>query len=145
MQVAFTKQVGGCLTPFCEDDVEDLQKIKTGEVIQANIKRWRNPQFHKKVFAFFNFCFEHWRSDREFMDEQGQRDVFRKHLTVLAGYYNEYYKLDGSVRIEAKSLAYANMEPREFEQCYHALVNAAMKHIFKGCGKETEQKLMRFF
>ena len=111
----------------------------------ANVKKSRNPSFHRKVFAFFKFCFDHWASDREFMDERGQFEVFRNHLTVLAGYYDVYYSIKGDSRVEAKSLSYANMSEEEFQGCYVALINAAVRTIFPSCGKEVEQKLYSFF
>ena len=139
------KQAGGVLHPASDIDAESLQKFKTGEQYQIEIKRSRNPQFHRKVFAFFGFCFEHWASDREFMDEKGQREVFRNHLTVLAGYRTEHFNLKNEVRIEAKSLSFASMSQEDFEQCYQALIAAAMRTIFKDAGREIEDKLIGFF
>jgi hypothetical protein len=37
------------------------------------------------------------------------------------------------------------MEQQEFEEFYKALIAAAMKHIFTGCGQEIENRLMSFF
>lgn len=108
-------------------------------------KKQRNPAFHNKVFSFLRFCFDHWASDREFMNEAAQFDVFRNHLTVIAGYYDSCYTIDGSVRIEAKSLAYDKMDADEFKQVYTALINAAVRKIFNNCDYDIEQKLMSFF
>lgn len=145
MKISMLKQSGGVLLPANDGEAEALTKFKTGEVYEIEIRRVRNPAFHRKTFAFFNFCFAHWRSDREFMDEKGQFDVFRKHLTVLAGFYDSYFKLDGAVRVEAKSISYGSMAPDEFEQHYRALVAAAMRTIFQGCSQATENQLMGFF
>jgi hypothetical protein len=122
-----------------------MKRFKNGESYEIEIKLQRNAAFHGKVFAFFNFCFDCWASDREFMDEAGQFDVFRKNLTVLAGYYDQYYTISGEMRVEAKSLSYASMEQEEFEQCYSALINAALVHIFPGCDAGVESKLYDFF
>ena len=138
------KLAGGILSPASDIDAEKLTKLKTGEIYELSVKRTRNPQFHKKVFALLNFSFQYWKSDREFMDEAGQFDVFRAQLTVMAGYYDAYYKLDGSARIEAKSLSYGNMSQQEFEAFYSALINTVMDKVFRGCDKETENKLMGF-
>jgi len=115
------------------------------KVFVAKYTASRNPQFHAKVFVFLKFCFDHWASDRQFMDEAGQFDVFRRNLTVLAGFYDSYHTISGEVRIEAKSLSYARMNEEEFKQCYTALINAAVRTIFKGCGKSIEDKLISFF
>ena len=42
-------------------------------------------------------------------------------------------------------LTYARMNEEEFKQCYTALINAAVRTIFKGCGKSIEDKLISFF
>ena len=145
MKITMLKFHGGQLSPANEEAAEALERFKNGEQYQVEIKLTRNPQFHAKVFAFFNFCFEHWVSDKEFMDDKGQRDCFRKNLTVIAGYYDSYHTIKGDTRIEAKSLAYASMSPEDFEACYKALIAAAVRTIFQGCGPDVEQRLIGFF
>ena len=145
MKIEFIKQPGGVLVPATDLEVEKLTKFRSGEQYTVEMKLSRNPAFHRKAFAFFNFCFAHWRGDNEFMDEAAQFDVFRKNLTCLAGYYDELWNIKGEVRIEAKSLSYGNMSQEEFESCYNALINAAMKHIFKGCDESMYNQLMGFF
>jgi len=145
MKVNMIKVAGGTLLPASDLESDKLTKFKTGELYEVNIKLSRNPSFHRKVFAFFNFCFSHWKGGNEFQSERKQFNVFREHLTVLAGYYESYHSISGSVRIEAKSLSYSNMSQEEFEQCYIALTNAAMKHIFKNTDQETYSKLISFF
>jgi len=135
MQIEVIKLPGGHFYPAEERDIERTKKFKNNEMYTVEIKLTRNPQFHKKAFAFFNFCFQHWSADKaglEHVDEATQFDRFRKDLTILAGFYEQTVRLNGDIRTEAKSLAYANMEPDEFERCYSALVNAAIKHVFAG-------------
>ena len=131
--------------PASDMEAEKLIKFKTGELYELELKNSRNPNFHRKVFAFFNFCFEHWRGDNEFLSEQAQFDCFRDNLTVLAGYYHPLVNLKGETRIEAKSISFGSMKQEEFEQLYTALINAASKHLFGGADKETEDKLLSFF
>ncbi|SUT85398.1 Protein of uncharacterised function (DUF1367) [Actinobacillus ureae] len=149
MQLEMLKMAGGVLVPLNDEQAEALAKFKTGEQYQIEIKQARNPAFHRKVFAFFKFCFEHWSADKtewQFQDEQAQFDTFRKNLTVLAGYFDKTYTIKGDVRIEPKSLAYGNMAQAEFERCYNSLINAAMKHIFKGCDDpQILDRLYAFF
>lgn len=140
MKVEMVKMQGGTFCPIDEIQAEALKKFRNGELYEVEIKQTRNPQFHRKVFAFFNFCFEHWSADKtewKYFDERKQFETFRKHLTVLAGFKDVSYTIDGRVRVEAKSLSYGNMEQDEFEQCYSALINAAIKHIFQGTTDEN--------
>ena len=131
--------------PVNDAEYEKTVKFKTGEQYVIAVNLTRNPKFHAKMFAFFNFCFKYWRGDNEFQCEAAQFDVFRKHLTVLAGFYDELYTISGKLRIEAKSLSYAQMKQEEFEQCYSALINASIKHVFKDADNNTINQLYNFF
>ena len=81
------------------------------------------------------------------MDAASQGESFRKQLTIQAGYFTQTYSLDGTgFVIEAKSLRFGNMEQEEFEACYSALINAAIKTVFAGTTDERIlSKLMGFF
>lgn len=135
MQIDLVKHPGGVFSPAHEADLERLQRFKNGETYTAEIKLTRRPAFHRKMFAFFNFCFAHWIAERTPLanaDEATQFDRFRKDLTILAGFYEQTMRLNGDIRTEAKSLAYANMDADEFERCYKSMINAAIKHVFAG-------------
>lgn len=139
------KEAGGVFRPVNDMEYEKTVKFKTGEQYSVEIKLARNPAFHRKVFAFFNFCFEYWKGDNEFQSESKQFDIFRQHLTCLAGFYDQYSNIHGEVRIEAKSLAFSSMNQEEFEECYNALIRAALKHVFLGADVGIENQLMNFF
>jgi hypothetical protein len=145
MKINVKKQPGGVLSPMSDIDAEALNGFKTGETYESVIKRSRNPAFHRKTFAFLNFCFQHWQGDREFASESKQFDVFRSHLTVLAGFYDQLYNINGDLRIEAKSLSYGSMSAEDFAEFYSAVIQAAMKHVFKTADEQTFNKLMSFF
>lgn len=132
MKINVEKVQGAKLVAFDDFAIEELNKFKTGGVYEVEIKRHRNPDFHRKVFQFFQFCFHYWKGDYEFQSEAKQFDVFRKELTISAGFYEAFYNIKGEVRVEAKSLSYGSMEQSEFEECYSALIGAAMRDIFAG-------------
>ncbi|EBV0896195.1 DUF1367 family protein [Salmonella enterica subsp. enterica serovar Agona] len=149
MQFDLVKHPGGTFTPAHDIDLERLQRFKNGEMYTAEIKLTRNPAHHRKAFAFFNFCFAHWCANRaglEHMNEASQFDRFRKDLTILAGFYEQTVRLNGEIRTEAQSLAFSNMDQEQFERCYSALINAAIKHVF-GSTKDPNilNQLQSFF
>ena len=141
------KTAGGNLWPNDDVDAEKLTKFKTGEVYEIDIKLTRNPAFLRKVFAFFNFCFNHWDGESiyEHTSHTEQLDRFRKDLTILAGFYVQTVRLNGEIRTEAKSLSFASMKEEEFQECYTALTKAALKHIFKTADENTYNQLIGFF
>lgn len=142
MQIQMIKQPGGLLLPASDGDAERLERFKSGAIYPIEIKQARNPAFHGKVFAFMQFCFEHWSADKtdaRFKTSAAQFDTFRRHLTVLAGYKDVTFTIDGRCRVDAKSLAFNNMDQAEFEECYSALINAALVHVF---GNTKDQKIL---
>lgn len=145
MKIEMLKMPGGMLTPASDMELEKLNKFKSGEQYTVEIKRTRNPRFHRKTFAFMQFCFSYWKGDREFQSEAKQFNTFRNHLTVIAGHYDQLVNIHGEIRIEAKSLSYANMNAEEFEELYNSLILAAMKTIFHTTDEETYNKLISFF
>lgn len=145
MKILVLKKPGAVLVAASDLETEKLNKFKTEGLYEIEIKRSRNPKFHRKVFAFFNFCFEHWRGSREFLSQTEQFDVFRKNLTVTAGFYNEFFLINGNMIIEPMSLSYSNMSQEKFEECYSALINAAMKHVFHTTDENTYNRLLGFF
>lgn len=150
MKLEFIKQHGGVLVPASDFVCEKLSSFKTGELYEVEIKRTRSPHFHRKVFAFFGFCFEFWAATKthwDNMDEKSQFESFRKELIKLAGFTDTAYSIDGfTFTVEAKSLSFGNMKQDEFEACYSALINAAIKHVFAGANDEKIlNKLQGFF
>jgi len=134
MKIDVIKEPGGVFRVASDFDFDKTASFKTGCVYQMEIKRTRNPAHHKKAMSFLRFCFSHWSANKthwDHMSEPKQFDSFRKELTKLAGFVDQAYSIDGqSFTVEAKSLSYGNMTQDEFEECYNALVNAAIKHIF---------------
>jgi len=147
MKITMIKHIGGTLTPANDREADKLTKFKNGEHYETDIKLSRNPDFHRKVFAFFNFCYEYWdgQTAHEHLTDEAQMLRFRQDLMILAGYYEHAVRLDGHAVLTAKSLAFASMEQEEFEHCYTALINAACKHLFKDASEEIYNKLLSFF
>ena len=147
MKITVLKTPGGNLFPASDEDADKLTKFKTGEHYEIDIKLSRNPAFLRKVMVFFKFCFDHWNGDKvyEFCSHAEQVERFRKDLTILAGFYVQTPRLDGTLRTEAESLAFASMTEERFQECYFALTKAAMRHIFKTADDLTYNKLIGFF
>jgi hypothetical protein len=147
MKINLIKHPGG-FAAADDNEADRIKKFKNGEMYEGEFKLVRNPAFHRKMFAFFNFCFHHWSADKtdwQYFDEPKQRETFRKNLTVLAGFKDVTYTIDGRARVEAKSLAYGNMDQEEFEQCYNAIIQAAITNVFQGADQNTINQLYSFF
>ena len=111
MQVVLTKTLNG-LIPADQSTAEWFGKLKVGEAVHGDFKKYRNIGHHRKLFALLNF------------------DRFRSDLTILAGYYHTTVRLDGSVRVEPKSIAFASMGQDEFEVYYSKIIDVLIKYVY---------------
>ena len=139
MEANFIKLPGGHLVPASDQDKELVDKIKAGTVVKFKFTRMRNYQFFRKWWALVNFAYDYWEPPE--LPEEPERkwkkpvtpekdiDRFRKDVTILAGYYDAFYRIDGSVRIEAKSISFSNMSQDEFEKLYSATIDVVLKHV----------------
>jgi len=85
-------KINGGLFPFGDESIEEFSTYSSNCGYPVDIKRGRNPAFHKKMIMFFKFCMEHWREEFyppnfHLMSAKEQFDNFRYTMTILAGYY----------------------------------------------------------
>ena len=128
------------LIPLYNSDLDEKKKLKLGKVYEADVKdaESRNYQFLKKFMALIRIGHE---NTKEFEGEIPFK-VYRKWATVKAGHY-DIYKTSRGKMVEAKSLAFENMDEIEFQQVYNDVIQVIMNDI--GASKETiEQELLNF-
>jgi hypothetical protein len=130
--IVLMKTPNGALVPADPQATEYIAKLKLGAPVKAEVKRVRNYQFHKKLFALYDFAFDNWTPTEATYKGQvveKNREQFRGDLTVLAGHYITTVTLKGEVRLIPKSISFANMEQDEFDDLYNATVNVVLKRI----------------
>lgn len=125
---------GGVLMAATDEDREAMRRIPAGEAVRFEFRAFRNNAFHRKWFALARFAFDHWQNDAAVIEYRGHPvrrsfDQFRRDLTVLAGFYTPVYGVDGSVRLEPKSLAWHRMDEDEFSKLYDATVDVVIQHV----------------
>lgn len=99
-------------------DEEMLEKLRPGDVVAAEIKRSRNPAFHRKAFAMLQDLYHNQDHFEDF-------DKFREWLQIKAGIVDTTIGPDGQVYYTVKSLAFHKMDDISFQQTYEALKSAA--------------------
>ena len=93
-----------------------------------------------KYFALLNFAFENWEPtclvkearNAVRLSPEKNFDQFREDIIILAGFYNTFWRVDGTPRIKAKSISFGSMDEIEFEKLYTATIDAIVKHVLTG-------------
>jgi Protein of unknown function (DUF1367) len=140
MKVYLTKTMIG-LIPADERSREWFNKLKLGESVHADFKKIRNYRFLRKYFALLNLAYDSWEPgevNSKYGVPEKSFDRFRADLTILSGYYESTIRLDGSVRIEPKSISFAKMSEEEFEKLYSATITVLIKHVYGPNMNESE-------
>ena len=145
MKLDFIKLPGGSLAPANDETSESMKRFKNNEQMQVDVTMPRNIGFHRKAFALANKAFAHWSADStkdRYKTNKAQFESFREQLTILAGYFDEVYAIDGSVRLIAKSWSFGNMTQEQFEYFYSALWQAIANNVVQF--DEREHWMMEF-
>lgn len=150
MKIPMIKNAGGVFCPADEMYLDKLKRFENGGLYEVEFKKTNNPKLHRKLFAFFKFCFEHYSSENsevECADEAKQFNHFRKRLTILAGFFDEFINFDtGEIHREAQSLKWDEMDDIERGECLSAVINAAIKYVFNDTKDENVlNQLYAFF
>jgi hypothetical protein len=136
---------GGGLIPATDEDAEALRKIKAGTAVRVEVKQIRNYKFLQKWFTLAKYAYDIWAETIEPQEYKGQPvmpnfDRFRKDLIILSGHFDAVYNARGEVRVEAKSISFANMSEDEFEKLYSETISVVLGKILGGSSM-TEAEL----
>jgi hypothetical protein len=131
-----------------------FKKIGAGELVKVSFKLERNSKFHRKFFALLNVGYEAWDPGRKHKTYKGDPvakdfDQFREDVTILAGFYEQTFDLDGNMKLKAKSISFASMDQDEFEKVYSAVADVLLEKVlvnYKGRDElnEVVDRVLRF-
>jgi len=139
------KSPSGSLVPMDDEQAEAMRRIKSGAVVKCNISEMRNGGFFRKWWLLAKMAFDMSSDRMQPREYKGKQvlpsfDSFRKDLTILAGYFNVIYKYDGTMRLEAQSLKWAEMTEETFEKLYSATIDAILQKILIGMSEDELRK-----
>lgn len=135
----------GWLVPASQETQVRMNKIKAGTVVHATIKQVRSYKFLQKLFVMLKLVFDMWSETCPKQEYKGRQvmpnfDRFRSDLTILAGFYEPIYRIDGTLILKAKSIAFANMSAEEFEEFYSTIIDTVLQKVL-GHLKMTREDL----
>jgi|GEM_PF-2638772 len=134
------------LHPATEEDAARIARYKLGQGINVKTTALaaHNLLFHKKMIMLFKLCFDFFSEQVDAgLQYKGQVvkpsfDLFRKELTILSGHYEAHHSLNGTLRVEAKSISFKNRSDEEKEKIFSDVINAALRHVYRSALPEQE-------
>lgn len=131
--MAFFKMPHGVMVPADPESEQRIEKMKVGDIIRGDFKKMRNPKNHRRFFALMKLAYDSWEPTGPVKNgdpvPNKSPEVMRKQLIILAGYHEHSWNLDGTLRLEAKSMSFGNMEEDEFSEMFSAVVQVIIDKI----------------
>lgn len=123
--------------------VNGLFNLEPGEMVEIKTVQKRNSKFHRKFFALLNVGYEAWDPGRKHKTHKGlpvakNFEQFREDVTILAGYYEQTFRIDGAMKLKARSISFANMEQPEFEELYSAVADVLLEHVLSNYANRAQ-------
>lgn len=144
------RRMGHTLVPADDDNAELLQRLPAGRELKADISAMRNPVFHRKAMKLFHVAHDLWDEQahrRRSLDPSIPRmafDVFRKNVTIRAGFFEQVFHFDGSFHLEALSIAWDKMEDAQFSEVVSAVIDVLVGEVLEGCTESQLLDIVRF-
>lgn len=114
-----------------------IEALQPGEFARVGFTVPRHGKFHRKFFKMLTVAYEAWepmnlrrRSTYKGIAIAKNFERFRKDILILAGFGEPTFDVKGRMKLEAKSIAYDEMEQPEFEQVYSAVADVLLGQPF---------------
>lgn len=131
------------LVPIDDDAYEVKQKLKVGQVYEADVKLERNYKFHKKYFSLIRIAWEYLLENE--VKEFRTKEIFRKWCEIEAGNCDVVQLQDGSFLRLPKSIAFDQMGEDEFSELYERVKDVIWDKIGDRVTKEKFEQVLSNF
>lgn len=115
-----------------EDDISELPNE-----MMAELHKNRNPGNHKRFFAFVKISFD-------MQDDFDSIEVWRKYITMKAGFFDEVVTGEGKLLYWPQSIAWDKMDEIEFKDMFQKVVNAFLKYYGNGLTELQINSIVEF-
>lgn len=135
-EILVQKTIGG-LKPINDSGENVFSKWKLGDIINVRVTKPRNGKLHAKFFALLE----------KTLDNQAvysTLDELREAVTIDAGYYETFVRMDDVVQRKAKSIQWSQMDDIEFSDLYSAVVDSCLKLLPGTASEDLEREIAAF-
>ena len=119
MRILCKKGLRG-LEPYDDAAAETLKRFKVGESCWVEVKKARNPKFHRMYFALLNLTYDN-------QDRYTNFEHFRKAVQMAAGHVDEFITLDGELVLQPKSIAFDQLDELGFQVVFSETMKVCAK------------------
>lgn len=131
----YFRKVGGTLVPDDDETVEQLRKLKAGNVVLVDYRRPRNIKFHRKFMALVSLVYDN-------QETYSNREALLTELKLQVGHYKEHITLGGKIIYQPKSISFASMDEDEFSLFYSRVVDVVLRFFLTGMSEDELNEMV---
>lgn len=124
------------LIPATDIDQERLSHVPLG-LYEVDLKRVRNPQFHRKVFKLFNYLVEN-------TDKWDNVDQLLIDVKLYTGMYDLHVTLNGKTIYVPKSISFGQLDEAEFQEFWKNAMEWICSKVLHGMTEEQIEHIVRY-
>lgn len=125
------------LEAFDSETEDELNKMKTHDVIKVPYTKPRSPRNHRRWRALVNMVFLN--QDRY----ETEKDLIVE-IKLKAGHYSEHITTKGKIIYVPDSLAFDEIDEIEFKEFFEKAINSVLKHFIDPDNEQLIEKIIRF-
>lgn len=134
--VKVSKLPKGYMGPLLLPMERDLSGIPDGEIM-ADLRKNRNVKNHRRFFAFIKLSFD-------MQDTFDSMEVWRKYITMKAGFFDEVITAEGKVLYWPQSISWDELDEIKFKDLFNQVVNAFLKYYGQGLDDMQINSIVEF-
>lgn len=130
MSEIYAVRKSNCFIPVNDSDLENLKRVKNGEMVKVEIKKPRNIKFHRKFFALLQIVVDN--------DERYANTNVVLHIMKLKlGHYESIVNTNGKMIYIPKSISFTKMDDTSFGEFYQQAVNKVLSDFLPEWNEEV--------
>ena len=130
------KTIGGRLAPIDDAGREAIDKLRVGDIVRVEMKRPRNVDHHRKLFALLELILRN-------QTRYASMDALLDAIKVFVGHCTVMKLRDGREVYVPKSISFSAMDQTEFDQFFDRVVKVVTEQIIPGLDrKDLERELL---
>ena len=118
----YCTKVDGVLIGADDESSEKLAELGLDTLVKCSTSKHRNYENHKRFFAFVKTAFD-------MQTHFDNYDIFRKWLTMGAGYYDSTVTPKGVTIFIPQSISFEKLDEEEFKQLFKKCVDYYLKQL----------------
>ena len=136
----YLRKLYDTLVPVDQAQALEMDKLQPNGEYKAVFTQPRHPAFHRKAFALAQIGFDVWEPpvDKSYHGKPVLKEfeVFREELTILAGFYDVTWKINGKMKLTAHSWSWGKTDQLKFEAMYSAFIDVIIRDILTNYSKD---------